>query len=232
MLSLDAVSVRYGAVEAVRGVSIRLQPGEVVALVGSNGAGKSSILKAVLGLVPAAGAIRLEGRAIEGLATHDRVAAGVALSPEGRQVFPDMTVRDNLELGFKPKPGLVLAERIALMVDLFPRLGERLDQRAGSMSGGEQQMVAIGRALMSAPKVLMLDEPTLGLAPIVVDQITALLWRLKAQGLAVLLAEQNAEMALSSSDRAYVLETGSLTGAGASAELLGNPAIREAYLGM
>ena len=232
MLELSAISVRYGPVQAVHGISIAVAAGEVVALVGANGAGKSSVLKAVLGLAPAAGRIRFAGQDLAGVPTHRRVARGIALSPEGRQVFADMTVAENLALGHPARGGPASAARARALASLFPRLAERMAQRAGRMSGGEQQMLAIARALMSSPKLLMLDEPTLGLAPIVVDELSLLLGRLKAEGLAILLAEQNAEMALGCSDRAYVLENGVERRTGVSRELLGDPAIRNAYLGL
>ncbi len=230
MLELSSLSVRYGKVDAVKDISLRADPGEAVALIGANGAGKSSILKAVLGIAPATGAIRLGDADLAGLPTHARVARGVALSPEGRHVFPQMTVLENLVMGLTPGGEFeALSER---MFELFPRLKERRSQLAGSMSGGEQQMLAIARALMSRPSVLMLDEPTLGLAPIVVGQIRALIGVLKETGMTVLLAEQNAEMALASTDRAYVLEAGAVIKAGLSAELSRDPAIRSAYLGL
>lgn len=232
MLDIAAASVRYGSVHAVSNVSIGVRAGEVVALVGANGAGKSSILKAILGLAPAQGRIVFNGHDFAGLPTHRRVALGVALSPEGRQVFPDMTVRENLELGYVARDGTTPTSQVRAMAALFPKLGERMAQKAGRMSGGEQQMLAIARALMSSPKLLMLDEPTLGLAPIIVDELTVLLRRLCGEGLAILLAEQNAEMALAASDRAYVLETGTQVQHGRSQDLLDDPAIRNAYLGM
>ena len=232
MLEISELSIRYGAVTAVDGVDLTVRAGEVVALIGANGAGKSSILKGVLGLAAATGSISVAGTPLAGLPTHARVRAGVALSPEGRHVFPQMTVLENLELGATEGAGADVGALIEDMVALFPRLKERAGQRAGSLSGGEQQMLAIGRALMSRPKVLMLDEPTLGLAPIIVDQIVDLLAVLKARGMAVLLAEQNAEMALAAADRATVLETGRVVTEGAAATLAADPAIRRAYLGL
>ncbi|MGO4832582.1 ABC transporter ATP-binding protein, partial [Rhizobiaceae sp. 2RAB30] len=203
MLEIDRLSISYGAVTAVRDVSLRVVPGEVVALIGANGAGKSSILKGILGLAASTGTVTVAGQPLTGLPTHLRVARGVALSPEGRHVFPQMTVLENLELGLTGDRTVDADSLIEDMFGLFPRLRERRSQFAGSMSGGEQQMLAIARALMSRPKVLMLDEPTLGLAPLVVDQIVELLGVLKGRGMAALLAEQNAEMALSAADRAY-----------------------------
>jgi len=231
MLEVEALSVRYGSVTAVQSVSFNAAAGEVVALIGANGAGKSSILKGILGLTTStAGSLTVAGRSLTSLLTHQRVAAGVALSPEGRHVFPQMTVRDNLELGLQIASDF---DRLSQdLFELFPRLAERRDQMAGSMSGGEQQMLAIARALMSSPKVLMLDEPTLGLAPKIVDQLIDLLGMIKKRGVAVLLAEQNAEMALSAADRGYVLENGAITRGAMAIELAADPAIRMAYLGM
>ncbi|CAH1649707.1 branched chain amino acid/phenylalanine ABC transporter ATP binding subunit LivF [Hyphomicrobiales bacterium] len=229
MLELSGLCVTYGKVRAVEDIALTAARGEAVALIGANGAGKSSILKAILGLATSSGSIRIDGDELYGRPSHVRVASGVALSPEGRHVFPQMTVLENLEMGFIGGDFPALCED---MLELFPRLRERSGQLAGSMSGGEQQMLAIARALMSRPKVLMLDEPTLGLAPIIVDQIRALIGVLKARGMTVLLAEQNAEMALAATDRAYVLETGHITTTGASAELAADSAIRRAYLGL
>ena len=214
----------------MRDVSLQVEAGEVLALIGANGAGKSSILNGVLGLAATTGSIRLDGQALGGLPSARRVARGIALSPEGRHVFPAMSVVENLELG-RTSGG---ADGPALddMYALFPRLRDRRRQSAGSLSGGEQQMLAIARALMSAPKLLMLDEPTLGLAPQVVDLIIDLIATLKGRGLAILLAEQNAEMALEASDRACVLETGHLSRSGASRDLATDPGIRQAYLGL
>lgn len=229
MIELSGLSVTYGKVTAVDGVSLTAAEGEAVALIGANGAGKSSILKAILGLATSSGTICIDGFEISGLPSHRRVAQGVALSPEGRHVFPQMTVLENLEMGLAPAGNFEAL--VADMFELFPRLRERRLQMAGSMSGGEQQMLAIARALMSRPKVLMLDEPTLGLAPIIVEQIKTLIGILKERGMTVLLAEQNAEMALAASDRGYVLEMGRMIMSGRSADLVANTAIRSAYLG-
>ncbi len=231
MLSLSNVSVSYGPIQAVSDLSLQLAAGEVVALVGSNGAGKSSTLKAILGLEKSKGTISLEGQDISTATSVVRVERGIALSPEGRHVFPAMTVRENLELGVIRRSRQDQAKLTDDMLQLFPRLRERIGQITGSMSGGEQQMLAIARALMSRPKVLMLDEPTLGLAPIIVDQIADLVLALKARGISVLLAEQNSEMALSVSDRAYVMETGRVVKSGEAAAMARDPAIMEAYLG-
>lgn len=232
MLEVRNLNVRYGAVSAVRDASLTVNAGEVVALIGANGAGKSSILKGILGLAPATGSISVAGIPIDNRRTHERVASGIALSPEGRHVFPSLSVTENLELGYREAGGLPMRDRIDSLFSLFPRLREREGQHAGRLSGGEQQMLAIARALMSNPKVLMLDEPTLGLAPIIVRSIEMLLMQLREQGLAILLAEQNAEMALSCSDRACVLETGQVIREGASAALAKDPIIGEAYLGL
>ena len=232
MLEVRNLNVRYGAVSAVRDASLTVNAGEVVALIGANGAGKSSILKGILGLAPATGSISVAGIPIDKQRTHERVASGIALSPEGRHVFPSLSVTENLELGYREAGGLPMRDRIDSLFALFPRLRERESQHAGRLSGGEQQMLAIARALMSNPKVLMLDEPTLGLAPIIVRSIEMLLMQLREQGLAILLAEQNAEMALSCSDRACVLETGQVIREGASTALAKDPIIGEAYLGL
>jgi branched-chain amino acid transport system ATP-binding protein len=230
MLEIRDLSVFYGRVPAVKRVSFHIRKGEAVALIGANGAGKSSILKGILGLARASGGILLDGDELSAQPCHRRVARGVALSPEGRHVFPRMSVAQNLKLGF-----LSGGDADALTEDmfgLFPRLRERRGQLAGSMSGGEQQMLAIARALMSRPKVLMLDEPTLGLAPIIVAQLREVLRALVDRGVAVLLAEQNAEMALAATDRAYVLENGTMIAEGRSADLVRDPAVRQAYLGL
>lgn len=231
MLKLEAVSVSYGPVCAVSQLNVDVARGEVVAMVGANGAGKSSTLKAVLGLVAHSGSIMLEGAEIAHLSSVKRVENGIALSPEGRHVFPQMSVRENLELGTVARTRGSMAPLVDKMLSIFPRLRERVNQQAGSLSGGEQQMLAIARALMSSPKVLMLDEPTLGLAPIVVDQIAQLITSLKRDGLAILLSEQNAEMALGVADRAYVLENGQLVLSGPSETIANDPAVRRAYLG-
>lgn len=230
MLEISGLSISYGTVTAVHDVTFSAGAGEAVALVGANGAGKSSILKGILGLATAVGTIRIDGTDIASLPSHQRVGKGVALSPEGRHVFPQMSVLENLELGVAGKDGL--SALVDDMFGLFPRLKERRSQVAGSMSGGEQQMLAIARALMSRPKVLMLDEPTLGLAPIIVEQVRTLISVLGERGVTVLLAEQNAEMALAATDRAYVLENGQIITTGRSRDLAADPSIRKAYLGL
>ena len=232
MLEVRQLKVTYGAVCAVDGLDLDIGQGEVVALVGANGAGKSSTLKAIAGMADASGSIRLGGREVGKLAGWRRPAIGIALSPEGRQVFGDMSVRENLELGAVGEGAAHLAEGIEAMYGLFPRLRERQEQAAGTLSGGEQQMLAIARALMCRPRVLMLDEPTLGIAPIIVRQIAEIIRSLRESGLSILLSEQNVEMALAVSDRAYVIESGRLVRSGVSTDLAGDPAIQAAYLGL
>jgi branched-chain amino acid transport system ATP-binding protein len=233
LLSIQSIKAAYGAVVAVRDVSLILDEGEAIALVGSNGAGKSSTLKAIMGLLPlAGGSISLRGEDMRGLRTPARVRAGLSLAPEGRQVFGDMTVRENLEMGFGQGSSADFDTLRDEMFVMFPRLAERVGQPAGTLSGGEQQMLAIARALMSKPRILMLDEPTLGLAPLMVELVTQTLHKLKARGIALLLAEQNLQMAFSVADRGYVLETGTVVATGPVRELAANPRVREAYLGL
>lgn len=231
MLRLDRLSVDYGSVRAVRDMSLTVGAGEIVALVGANGAGKSSTMKAILGLAQSTGAIFFEDEDICATPSTRRVNNGIALSPEGRHVFAQMSVLENLRLGTVARTLSRQAGLVEEMFDLFPRLRERATQRAGSLSGGEQQMLAIARALMSEPKIFMLDEPTLGLAPIIVDQIAELLVKLRQRKLGLLLAEQNAEMALEVADRAYVMETGAIVKEGPSATIAADPAVQKAYLG-
>jgi branched-chain amino acid transport system ATP-binding protein len=233
VLRLDAIETGYGDVTAVRGVSLEVRAGEIVALIGSNGAGKTTTLRAIAGLLPLRqGRIELDGRRISGLGPAAIVAAGVAHVPEGRQLFPTLTVRENLELGARTPEGRARREEtLARVFALFPRLSERPRQLAGTLSGGEQQMVAIGRALMARPRLLMLDEPSLGLAPVVVGSIFANLAAINRDGLTILLVEQNVMRALRVSQRAYVLENGAITLAGPSATLLADARVRQAYLG-
>ncbi len=233
MLRLEGVEAGYGDVVAVRAVSLEVRAGEIVALIGGNGSGKTTTLRAIAGLLPLRrGAVELDGRRLDGLGSPAVVAAGVAHVPEGRQLFPTMTVRENLELGARTAEGRARrAETLARVLDLFPRLGERGSQLAGTLSGGEQQMVAIGRALMARPRLLMLDEPSLGLAPVVVGAIFANLVAINRDGLTILLVEQNVLRALRCSHRAYVLENGTVTLAGESAALLADERVRRAYLG-
>ena len=234
MLNVKDLKVNYGAIDALKGISLEVKQGEVVTIIGGNGAGKSTLMKAISGLEPAAGgAISFEEKNITAMPPHHRVPLGIAQSPEGRQVFPDQTVRDNLMLGAyhrdaKPQE---LDREIEEQFRIFPRLKERQDQAAGTMSGGEQQMLAMARALMSKPKLLLLDEPSLGLAPLIVRDIFKVILAVKATGMTILLVEQMANQALGVADRAYVLETGRITMEGTGRELLANPKIREAYLG-
>ncbi|WP_399680140.1 ABC transporter ATP-binding protein [Xenophilus sp.] len=232
-LQVAGLSVRYGATLALDGVALEVRSGEVVALVGANGAGKSSLLNALLGLVPHADAgLQLHGRRLDALATRQRIEAGLALSPEGRRVFPELNVEENLDLGDLGRDLALRAAQREGVYRWFPRLRERRLQRAGTLSGGEQQMLAIGRALMARPRVLMLDEPTLGLAPLVVQEIAAFVRHVCATGVSVLLAEQNAEMALGAADRAYVLQNGQVVMHGPAAEVAAHPDVRAAYLGL
>jgi branched-chain amino acid transport system ATP-binding protein len=234
MLDIKDLKVNYGAIDALKGISLEVKQGEVVTIIGGNGAGKSTLMKAISGLEPAAGGgIAFLGKDITAMAAHHRVPLGIAQSPEGRQVFPDQTVRDNLLLGAyhrDAKPA-ELEREIEEQFAIFPRLKERQDQAAGTMSGGEQQMLAMARALMSKPKLLLLDEPSLGLAPLIVKDIFRVIQQVKARGMTILLVEQMANQALGVADRAYVLETGRITMEGTGRELLANPKIREAYLG-
>ncbi len=234
LLAIDGLEVRYGAVEALKGISLEVRTGEVVTLIGGNGAGKSTLMKAVSGLEPASrGTIRFDGQDITTLAGHRRVALGIAQSPEGRQVFADQSVRDNLVLGayHRRLSTADLDRDVDRQFALFPKLAERRAQMAGTLSGGEQQMLAIARALMAQPRLLLLDEPSLGLAPLIVREIFAAIRALKAQGVTILLVEQMANQALAVADRAYVLETGRITLAGTGSELRRNPEVRAAYLG-
>ena len=232
-LVIEDFSLRYGKTVALDGVSLTVAPREVVALIGANGAGKSSLLNALMGLLPpAAGTMRFGGRALDGLATRARIAAGLALSPEGRRVFPELTVEENLDLGDLGHDLPARHRRRDAVYRDFPRLLERRAQAAGTMSGGEQQMLAIGRALMAAPKLLLLDEPTLGLAPLVVREIARFVREARRAGIAVVLAEQNAEMALAVADRAYVLQNGRIVMQGPAARLAADPEVRAAYLGL
>jgi branched-chain amino acid transport system ATP-binding protein len=233
MLSLDQVNVFYGGIHALRDVSLRIDQGEVVTLIGANGAGKSTTLRAISGLVePKSGVVTFEGGHLAGVPAHRRVARGISMSPEGRGVFANLTVRENLEMGaYLVRDTRQTAADLERAFTLFPRLEERARQRAGTLSGGEQQMLAMARALMSRPKLLLLDEPSLGLAPIVCQTIFSTIDTIKATGTTVLLVEQNAHAALRHSDRAYVLETGAVILEGPSAAIATHPRVREAYLG-
>ena len=233
MLVLDNVSVNYGAIEALRGISMRVEKGEVVTLIGANGAGKTTTLRTITGLLePREGSVTFEGEDIGGKATHKLVARGISMSPEGRGVFANLTVRENLQMGaYLQKNRAEIAAGMKKVFEMFPRLKERETQKAGTLSGGEQQMLAMGRALMSKPRLLLLDEPSLGLAPLVVHTIFEAIEEIRSKGTTILLVEQNAHAALHHSDRAYVLETGSITMQGPSKDLANDPGIKEAYLG-
>ena len=231
ILSVKDLQVNYGGIEAVKGISFDVPTGDIVTLIGANGAGKSTTLKAIAGLVkPRSGSIEFEGANITGKDSSDIVARGVTLVPEGRRVFANMTVLENIKIGAYLRKDS-LSDDIAWVYDLFPRLKEREWQLAGTLSGGEQQMLAVARALMSRPKVLMMDEPSLGLAPLVVKGIFDIIREINKQGVTVLLIEQNANMALKTADYAYVLETGRIGLSGTGAELLTNEDVKKAYLG-
>jgi branched-chain amino acid transport system ATP-binding protein len=233
MLTLEAVNVFYGGIHALRDVSLTVNAGEVVTLIGANGAGKSTTLRAISGLLtPASGRIVFEGEDITGRPAHTLVPRGISMSPEGRGVFANLTVLENLEMGaYLVKDAARIREDLERGFTLFPRLRERAKQRAGTLSGGEQQMLAIARALMSRPKLLLLDEPSLGLAPIVCQTIFNTIDAIKNAGTTVLLVEQNANAALAHSNRAYVLETGAVILEGTAAEIAVHPRVKEAYLG-
>ena len=233
LLQLEDVRVHYGGVKAIKGVSMTVGAGEIVALIGANGAGKTTTLKSIVRLLPlAGGAIRFAGRDLAAVATEDTVELGVSLVPEGRAIFPNLTVKENLELGaYLHKDKVAMAESMADIAELFPRIKERLTQEAGTLSGVEQQMLAIRRALMARPTLLLLDEPSLGIAPKLAGQIFDAIRAIAAAGVTVLLVEQNTRMALAVSQRAYVLRTGEVAMSGASADLAKNAEIQAAYLG-
>ena len=232
LLHVDNIHVYYGSIHAIKGVSFDVNEGEIVTLIGANGAGKSTTLNTVSGLLkPKTGKIEFEGKNIIGVPANHIVSHGLALCPEGRRVFLQMTVEENLEMGAYTRPKAEIEPGIADVYKRFPRLKERYKQVAGTLSGGEQQMLAMGRALMSKPKLLMLDEPSMGLAPILVEQIFDIIRELHAAGTTILLVEQNAQMALSVADRAYVLETGRISMEGKASDLLANDNVRQAYLG-
>jgi len=234
LLDVTGINVFYGRVQALRGVSISINKGEIVALIGSNGAGKTTTLRTISGLNHAAtGRVVFDGRDITAVPAHDVVRAGIGHAPEGRRLFPRMIVLDNLMMGtYARKDRQGIPSDIARVYDLFPRLKERTKQLAGTLSGGEQQMLAIGRALMARPKLLMLDEPSLGLAPILCETIFRVLTEINTQGTPILLVEQNASKALEIAHRAYVLETGSIVQTGTGKDLLSSPDVQRAYLGM
>jgi branched-chain amino acid transport system ATP-binding protein len=234
MLKLESVRIVYGAIEAVKGVDLEVRAGEVVTIIGANGAGKSTMLKGIAGLEKVAGgSVLIDGKDCTDVAPHRRVGLGVALSPEGRGVFPDQTVRDNLLLGAYTRGARdpAIEESLQREFKRFPRLKERQHQFAGTLSGGEQQMLAMARALMSQPRLLLLDEPSLGLAPLIIADIFRTIRSLRESGLTILLVEQMANQALAVADRAYVLETGRITAQGSGRELLNDPKVRAAYLG-
>ena len=233
LLKVSDVKVGYGGIQAVKGVSLEVREGELVSLIGSNGAGKTTTMKAITGLLPLGGGhIQLAGKTIDGQGPWDLVQQGLAMVPEGRGVFTRMTIVENLQMGaYIRDDNAAIAEDIERVFTTFPRLKERRDQLAGTMSGGEQQMLAMGRALMSRPKVLLLDEPSMGLSPIMVDKIFEVIQEVSAQGVTILLVEQNASRALQIADRGYVMESGLITLSGDAHEMLHDPKVREAYLG-
>ncbi|MEY4438788.1 MAG: High-affinity branched-chain amino acid transport ATP-binding protein LivF [Pseudomonadota bacterium] len=233
LLQVQDVKVAYGGIQAVKGVSLEVREGELVSLIGSNGAGKTTTMKAITGLLPLGGGhIQLHGKTIDGQGPWDLVQQGLAMVPEGRGVFTRMTIVENLQMGaYIRHDNAAIADDIERVFTTFPRLKERRDQLAGTMSGGEQQMLAMGRALMSRPKVLLLDEPSMGLSPIMVDKIFEVIQEVSAQGVTILLVEQNASRALQISDRGYVMESGLITLTGNAHDMLHDPKVREAYLG-
>ncbi len=232
LLSVNDIHVSYGAIKAVRGISFDIKKGEIVTLIGANGAGKSTTLNTVSGLIkPDQGTVEFKGDSIVGVKAHKIVEKGLALCPEGRRVFQQMSVAENLDMGGYTRSEAENKETIEVVYERFPRLRERMGQMAGTLSGGEQQMLAMGRALMSKPDLLMLDEPSMGLAPILVEEIFDIIKELNAAGTTILLVEQNANMALSIADRAYVLEIGTIKKTGTGAELLVDDDVRKAYLG-
>jgi branched-chain amino acid transport system ATP-binding protein len=233
LLELDDVHTFYGRIEAIKGVSLTVNPGEIVTLIGANGAGKSTTLRTIQGINhPKVGSVRFEGREIRNATPHEIVKMGIAQSPEGRRLFPRMTVRENLEMGaFQRTDRSEIEKDIEYVYSLFPRLQERRDQKAGTLSGGEQQMCSIGRAMMARPRLLLLDEPSMGLAPILVDKIFEIVQQINSEGTTILLVEQNALIALGIADRGYVLETGKIVLADDAKALADNEQVRKAYLG-
>src|ERR1700756_1759759 len=234
MLSLAAVSAGYGSFRALFEVSLDVEAGEAVGVIGPNGAGKTTMMRVISGLVPmVSGAMTFDGRSLNGLSAHRIVERGIAHVPENRRLFPRLTVEDNLRIGaFIPQARAKFAQQLDRIYAMFPRLKERRDQAAGTLSGGEQQMCAIGRALMSRPKLLLMDEPSAGLAPLVVEQVFDLVRRIRAEGLTVLIVEQNVQQVLDIVDRAYLLEVGNIRLSGTSTELKNNEFIRKAYMGL
>ncbi len=234
LLEIDNITLLYGRIQALHGISLTVDQGEIVALIGANGAGKTTTMKAISGLRPiASGAIRFDGQDITRMRADLRVVRGISQSPEGRGVFPGMTVLENLEMGaYTRRDGPAIREDLDQVYELFPRLKERARQAGGTLSGGEQQMLAVGRALMSRPKLMLLDEPSMGLAPMLIQQIFSIITKINQQGTTILLVEQNAQQALSRAHRAYVLETGRIVKSGTGTELLHDPAVKDAYLGV
>ncbi|WP_263731872.1 ABC transporter ATP-binding protein [Cellulomonas sp. SG140] len=236
LLELKDLTVSYGRIEAVRGISLTVDEGELVTLIGANGAGKTTTMRAISGIRQLSrGSVWFDGKDITRMKAHERVLAGIVQAPEGRGVFPGMTVVENLEMGAYARVFPSKAEHdetLARVYELFPRLHERRDQVGGTLSGGEQQMLAIGRALMARPRLLLLDEPSMGLAPMVIQQIFRIITEINSAGTTILLVEQNAQQALSRSHRAYILETGEVVTSGAGKELLADPAVKQAYLGV
>ena len=234
LLNIENLHVSYGKIKAIKGISLNVNQGEIVTLVGANGAGKTTLLKTISGILsPAEGKITFEGLDLTKIKPFQRVIEGICQAPEGRGIFPGMTVRENLEIGKfgRTTAKAEMVEDLEMAFALFPRLLERENQLGGTLSGGEKQMLSIGRAIMSRPRLLLLDEPSMGLAPMFIAQIFDIIQKIKAQGMTILLVEQNAAKALSIADRAYVLETGSITKEGSGQALLNDPAIRAAYLG-
>ncbi|CAB4743012.1 unannotated protein [freshwater metagenome] len=233
LLEVKDLKVSYGSIMAVKGLSLTVNEGEIVTLIGSNGAGKSTTLRTISGLLkPVSGSIVFKGQEIAGKAGHDIVAMGLCQSPEGRRIFPRMSVRENLDLGaFLRNDKVAIEADRERVLDLFPRLRERYEQKGGTMSGGEQQMLAVARALMGAPKLLLLDEPSMGLAPVLVDMIFETIIKIREQGITILLIEQNAAAALDVADRAYVLESGLIKMSGKASDLAKDEAVTKAYLG-
>ena len=234
LLEIKDLKVAYGKIQAVKGISLHINAGEIVTLVGANGAGKTTLLKTISGLLkPSSGVINFEGKDIQGINPHNRVLEGLCQAPEGRGIFPGMTVLENLEMGKYARKNWKneLKEDLDRIYTLFPRLKERQSQAGGTLSGGEQQMLSIGRALMSRPRLLLLDEPSMGLAPKFIQQIFNIIREIQTQGVSILLVEQNAAQALSCANRAYILETGNIVKEGAGKDLLNDEAIKKAYLG-
>ena len=231
MIQVNNIDVSYGPVQALHHVSVEISQDQAVAIIGSNGAGKTTLMKSIVGLCkPSNGAILFDGEPIHTLATHEIIRKGIVLVPEGRKIFPKLTVRSNLEMGAYTRKGAI-EHSIEEIFTYFPRLKERMNQLAGTLSGGEQQMLAMGRALMSHPKIILMDEPSMGLSPIFVNEIFEIIKKVSAAGTTVLLVEQNAKKALSIADRAYVLETGNIVLSGDAKEMMNNESIKKAYLG-